>query len=137
MQDKNKYTLLVNKKRISVTEEVYKAYYQQKEREAYLDKLSRKHHISIEECEEKGIQLNYIFSQEQESAVDKLIKEEMLTKLAEALYSLSEQERWLIYSLFFKGKSERELCATLEIAKTTLHDRKIKVLQKLKKLLEI
>lgn len=50
---------------------------------------------------------------------------------------LTEQERLLIYTLFFKGKSERELCAMLGIAKTTLHDRKTKILGKLKKILQI
>ena len=60
----------------------------------------------------------------------------MLSRLSEAMEKLTEQERLLIYLLFFKGKSERELCAILGIAKTTLHDRKTKILGKLKKLLE-
>ena len=137
MPEENKYTLLVNRKRISVTEEVYRAYYQLKEREAYLDKLSKQNNLSFEECEEKGIHIDYILSQAQESAEDKLIRAEMLSRLSAAMEKLTAQERLLIYSLFFKGKSERELCAMLEIAKTTLHDRKTKVLQKLKKLLEI
>ena len=137
MSEDNKYTLMVNKKRITVSKEVYTAYYQQKEREAYLDKLSQKHDISFEECGGKGIQVDYLLSRTQESAEDKLIKSEMLEKLVLCLDALSEQERVLIYSLFFKGKSERELCAVLGIAKTTLHDRKQKILSKLKKMLEI
>lgn len=137
MQEENEYTLLVNRKRITVSKEVYTAYYQQKEREAYLDKLSKKHDLSFEECEEKGIQVDCLLSHTQESTEDKLIKSEMLEKLMLCLDALSEQERLLIYSLFFKGKSERELCAVLGIAKTTLHDRKQKILSKLKKMLEI
>jgi RNA polymerase sigma factor (sigma-70 family) len=136
MQEDKTYTLLVNKKRISVTEEVYKAYYQHKERESYLDKLSELNNLSFEECEEKGIQIDYLLSQTQESAEDKLIKAEMLSRLSAAMEKLTEQERLLIYTLFFKGKSERELCAMLGIAKTTLHDRKTKILGKLKKILQ-
>ena len=136
MQEDKTYTLLVNKKRIPVTEEVYKAYYQNKERESYLDKLSERNNLSFEECEEKGIQVDYLLSQTQESAEDKLIKAEMLSRLSAAMEKLTEQERLLIYMLFFKGKSERELCAMLGIAKTTLHDRKAKILVKLKKILQ-
>ncbi|EGW41079.1 sigma-70 family RNA polymerase sigma factor [Desulfosporosinus sp. OT] len=136
MQEDKTYTLLINKKRISVTEEIYKAYYQLKERESYLDKLSERNNLSFEECEEKGIQIDYLLAQTQESAEDKLIKAEMLSRLTVAMEMLTEQERLLIYTLFFKGKSERELCAMLGIAKTTLHDRKTKILGKLKKILQ-
>ncbi|MDA8229336.1 MAG: sigma factor-like helix-turn-helix DNA-binding protein [Desulfitobacterium hafniense] len=136
MQEDKTYTLLINKKRIPVTEEVYKAYYQLKERESYLDKLSERNNLSYEECEEKGIQIDYLLSQTLESAEDKLIKAEMLSRLSAAMEKLTEQERLLIYMLFFKGKSERELCAMLGIAKTTLHDRKAKILGKLKKILQ-
>lgn len=136
MPEDKTYTLLVNKKRIPVTKEIYKAYYQHKERESYLDKLSEQNNLSFEECEEKGIQIDYILSQTQESTEDKLIRFEMLSLLSAAMEKLTEEERLLIYLLFFKGKSERELCAMLKIAKTTLHDRKTRILSKLKKLLE-
>lgn len=137
MPENNKYTLVVNKKRISVTEEVYRAYYQQKERETYLDKLSQKHDISFEECEEKGIQVDYLLSHSQESIEDKLIKAEMLAKLTEAIEKLSEQERLLIYELFFRGKSERQLARQLGVYQYAVHKRKLRILEKLKKLLEI
>lgn len=73
-EQESKYTLLVNKKRVAVGKEVYKAYYRQKEREAYLDKLAGKHNISFEECEEKGIQVDYLLSRTEESIEDGVIK---------------------------------------------------------------
>lgn len=85
---------------------------------------------------EKGIQVDYLASHLQESITDRLIKEEMLVKLAEVLEKLSEQERLLIYELFFKGKSERKLSAETGIPQKTLNDRKHKILLKLKKLIE-
>lgn len=136
MPEENKYTLVVNKKRISVTKEVYKAYYQQKEREVYLDKLAVQNNLSFEECEEKGIRIDYILSQIQESTEDKLIRAEMLSKLVVAVEMLTEQEWRLIYSLFFKGKSERKLSAETGIPLMTINDRKRRILKKLKKLLE-
>ncbi len=135
-EQESKYTVLVNKKRVAVGKEVYKAYYQQKEREAYLDKLAGKHNISFEECEEKGIQVDYLLSCAEESIEDGVIKKEMLKKLALCLETLSEQERLLIYALFFQGKSERRLSAETGTPQRTINDRKRRILLKLKKLLE-
>ena len=135
-EQESKYTLLVNKKRITVGKEVYTAYYQQKERETYLDKLSQKHNISFEECEEKGIQVDYLLSCSEQSIEDDIIKREMLEKMMLCIEMLSEQERMLIYSLFFKGKSERQLSVETGIPLMTINDRKRRILKKLKKLLE-
>lgn len=132
----SRYTLPVNKKRVAVGREVYKAYYRHKEREVYLDKLASKHNISFEECEEKGIQVDYLLSHSVESMEDNIIKKEMLKKLALCLEKLSEQERLLIYALFFQGKSERQLSAETGTPQRTINDRKRKILLKLKKLLE-
>ena len=143
MPEENKYTLLVNKKRISVTKEVYRAYYQLKEREKYLDKLSKMYDMSFEECEEKGIQVDYLLASEQSiedkliEAEDKLIKAEMLAKLKEAMEKLSGQELSMINELFFKGKSEHQLARKLGVCQYAVHKRKVRVLEKLKKLLEI
>ena len=132
----SKYTLVVNKKRIRVSKEIYTAYYQQKEREAYLNKLSNRYSLSFEECEEKGIQVDYILSRTEESLEDAVIKQEMFTRLMAAIEKLSEQERLLIYALFFKGISERQLAEQLNRSQPVIHKRKNQVLEKLKNFLE-
>lgn len=137
MAEDNEYTLVVNKKRVAVSKEVYKAYYQQKEHEAYLDKLSQKHNISFEECAEKGIQIDFILSHAQESIDDKLIKAEMLTKLADAMEKLSGQERLQIYALFFNRISEKQFAQSMGVTKQAVNKQKYRILKKLKKLLEI
>jgi len=48
---------------------------------------------------------------------------------------LSEEERFLIYALFFGERSERELEEMMGVHRMTLHNRKIRILQKLKKML--
>lgn len=137
MLEKKEYSLLVNKKRIPVTEEIYKVYYRCKEREAYLDKLAAQNDLSIEECEEKGIRIDYILSQTQESTEDKLIREELLVKLSVAMELLTEQEWLLIYSLFFKGISESQFAKSVGITKQAVNKQKYRILNRLKKLLEI
>lgn len=131
-----KYNLIVNKKRICVSKEIYKAYYKQKEHETYLDKLSKRYNLSMEECEEKGIQFEYILHLTEESLEDLIIKKDMLVKLGIAMVKLTEQERLLIYELFFKGKSERQLSKETGIPQKTINDRKHSILMKLKKLIE-
>lgn len=132
----SEYTLVVNKKRIYVSKEIYTAYYQQKEREAYMDKLSARYNLSFEECDGKGIQVEYLLSHSGESLEDTVIKQEMLARLKSAMGELSDQERLLIYKLFFKGKSERQLSAETCIPQKTINDRKHNILMKLKKIIE-
>ena len=133
--DKN-YTLIVMNKRIPVTKEVYKAYYQCRDREKYLDKLAWYKNISLEGCNERGISLEYIISAAMGSMEDEIVQRDMVERLQQCLLRLNEAERQLIISLFYCGKSERQLAAETGIPRMTLHDRKVKVLGKLKKLLE-
>lgn len=133
--DKN-YTLLVSGKRISVTKEVYKAYYRCRDREKYLDKLAEENNISIEDCNEKGISVEYIISTAVDSVEDEIILHDMITRLQRCLLQLNESERQLIIALFYCKKSEHQLAAETGISRMTLHDRKVKILGKLKKLME-
>lgn len=64
--------------------------------------------------------------------VDKLIAE----KLHRCLSQLAKEEQELIFTLFFQNKSEHQLAAETGIPRMTIHDRKIKILRILKKLME-
>lgn len=68
---------------------------------------------------------------------DKLIKAEMLAKLMEAMGKLSRQEWRLIYELFFNGKTETALAVEWGINQSNINRRKVRILSKLKKFLEI
>jgi len=131
-----KYNILVKGMRVAVTKEVYKAYYQCRDREKYLDKLSEYKNISLEGCNERGISLEYIISTAMDSMEDEIVRRDMVERLQQCLLRLNEAERQLIISLFYCGKSERQLAAETGIPRMTLHDRKIKVLGKLKILME-
>lgn len=135
-EQENKYTLVAKMKRVAVTEKVYKAYYQLKERERYLEKLAAKHDISLEECKEKGIQIEFFISQSHESIEDKLIKDEMIAKMYECLNQLNKNEKMLINELFFKGKSERQLSVEIGTPLMTINDRKRRILKRLQQLIQ-
>ncbi|KJR44410.1 hypothetical protein UF75_5208 [Desulfosporosinus sp. I2] len=131
-----KYTLLVGKKRIPVTQEVYKAYYRCRDREKYLDKLAEDNNMSLEGCNEKGISVEYIISAAVDSMEDMIISEMLLVKLRQCLKMLDESEKTLIVELYLQSKSERQLSKETGIPSMTIHDRKTKILKKLKKLME-
>jgi DNA-directed RNA polymerase specialized sigma24 family protein len=135
-EQERKYAIVIKKERIEVTEEVYKSYYKLMERERHLDKLAEKKHISIEACHEKGVQVEYIISRTEETLEDNFIKQEMLDMLVRCLKMLPEQEQLLIKYLFFDGISERSLALMMDLPQKTLNNRKLKLLQKLKNLLE-
>jgi len=133
----SQYTLVVNKKRILVTKEVYKAYYQQKEREVYLDKLSGRYNLSLEECDEKGIQVEYAIASAEDSMEDTIILNEMIAKMLDSLELLDINERQLIDELYFNERGECYVAAQFGITQQAINKRKAKILDKLKKLLEI
>jgi len=133
--DKN-YSLLVQGKRISVAKEVYNAYYHCRDREKYLDKLAEKNNISIEGCKEKGISVEYIISTAVDSVEDTIITEMLLVKLRQCVKMLDKSERMLIAELYLRGKSERQLSKETGIPAMTIHDRKTRILKKLKKMME-
>ena len=97
-----KYTLLVSGKRIPVSKEIYKAYYQCRDREKYLDKLAG-HNISLDDCREGGISVEYQILSEQRSMEDAVVGRELVK---ECLSMLNFSEKRLIEDLFYLGKSD-------------------------------
>ena len=75
------------------------------------------------------------FADQAEDIEEAVIKQDNLCRLRAALDQLSEEEMSLIHALFFDGRSERELEEMTGIHRMTIHNRKIRILQKLKKML--
>ncbi|BCJ96518.1 hypothetical protein acsn021_40870 [Anaerocolumna cellulosilytica] len=136
MSENKKYTIIVKRQRVEVSEAVYHSYHKEREAERYQNKMIRQNELSLERFREDGVNIDYLIVRVQPDIVDRLIHQEQLEALWSALQSLSEDERSLIDELFFNDKSERMLAGELGIATMTLHDRKHRILRKLKKLLE-
>ena len=75
------------------------------------------------------------FADDAEGVEDAVIKKDDLCRLRAALDQLSEEERALIHALFFDECSERELEEMMGIHRMTIHNRNIRILQKMKKML--
>ena len=76
------------------------------------------------------------FADDAEGVEDAVIRKDDLCRLRAALDQLSEEERTLIHALFFDECSERELEEMMGIHRMTIHNRKIRILQKMKKTAE-
>ncbi|WP_312279492.1 sigma factor-like helix-turn-helix DNA-binding protein [Oscillibacter sp.] len=136
MSENKKYTIVVKRQRVEVSEAIYRAYHKEREAERYQNKLTRQNELSLERFREDGVNIDYLIVRVQPDILDKLIHQEQLEALWIALQSLPEDERSLIDELFFNDKSERMLAAELDIPRMTLSDKKKRILRKLKKLLE-
>lgn len=136
MSENKRYTLVVRRKRIEVSREVYKAYYIAYEQERYAKNKAKKLERSLERFTEDGVNAEYQYAKSRPSLEDQFLHRQTIEKLAAALDTLSETERMLIDELFFNRKSERQLATQTGIHNMTLHSRKVKILGKLKKMLE-
>ena len=76
------------------------------------------------------------FSDEQESVESVVLQKLEVDRLHTALSLLTPEERALIQALFFEEKTERQYADELGVYRNAVHVRKMKVLKKLKSLLE-
>lgn len=91
---------------------------------------------SREDSFDRLLEENKQFASDAESVEDTAVKSVMLEKMLNCLKFLSMEEQELITELFFNGKSERRLSSETGIPYMTIHDRKTRILGKLKKLME-
>lgn len=96
MSENKKYTIIVKKQRVEVSEAVYRAYHKEREAERYQNKLIRQNELSLERFHEDGVNIDYLIVCVQADIVDKLIHQEQLESLWSALQYLPEDERRLI-----------------------------------------
>ena len=91
---------------------------------------------SKEDSFERLCDLNEQFVDENSFTENLVENKIMKEKLQECLLLLNSAERSLIEALYYQEKTERELSKETGVHYSTIHSRKKKILEKLKKLLE-
>lgn len=138
MADRKEYRIKVQGQLISVSEEVYLTYYRMKRRELHLEEKDKSHRVfyysalDTEETNGEDAIPDLNSPQVEDVVTDKLLAE----KLHQCLNQLSKEEQELIFTLFFQNKSEHQVSRETGIAQKTVHNRKVRILSRLKKLME-
>ncbi len=115
----------------------YVEFYRDKERWRYLKKLDTDNSLlSLEAFEDNDDSRIDFIADEAVNVEETIIHKMMLDKLKSALKLLSESEQALIQAMFFEGLSERELAKKEGVNHNAVHKRKIRILTKLKKIIE-
>ena len=109
------------RERVEVSEEVYTEYWKYTEKEKYFKK-----------CERKKISIEDIIVDCEFNLEEHIITKLMIDKLNIALSKLNDEEFKIITDIFLKSKTERELAKELNYCNVKLHNKKVKILKKLK-----
>lgn len=137
MSENKKYTIVVKRQRVEVSEAVYRAYHKEREAERYQNNLIRQNELSLERFRDDGVNIDYLIVRVQPDIVDRLIHQEQLEALWSALKALPENERSLIDEIFFNEKSESQVAKSIGVNQSTVSRRLSKILSKLKNSIEI
>ena len=129
------YFIVIDREKVFVSEEVYKTYQQMKRQErTQSEKDARNGLISYEMFTTEGEDL--LCDSLQPSVEETALSAVMCCKLYICLDKLSPEERELINRIYFLGYSLRQLSVETGIPYMTIQHRKVKILAKLKKLME-
>ena len=144
--DNKKHYLYVNGQKVPVSEQVYRAYWQYTEKERYfMNKMKQEKFICDQEQQvavflpSREDSYERLLESDQQFAANQIPVDVLATSsvwIQELMACLSEEERAIIYQLYYLDKSEREACSALHIARTTFQRRKKKLLERLRTLLE-
>lgn len=134
--------LYIDGQAVPVSEQVYRVYQHYERKEEYFSydlkvekfqKETASFLPSREDSYERLLEQDRQFAASAQPVEEQAISSVWLEGLLECL---SEDERIILHKLYFEDKSERIVSMELGISKTALHQRKVKLLQKLKIFLE-
>lgn len=91
---------------------------------------------SREDSYERLLDENRQFAVESESLEDAAIKAVLIEKMLKCLKRLSREEHELIMDLYFRDKSEHQIARETGIPRMTIHNRKNRILEQLKNLIQ-
>lgn len=144
VKNNGKRVIELDGRKIEVSEEVYKEYQRGQRKERYIMKDLKRGQIRIdgekitvkpgrEDSVERLIETNpQYFVEESDGPEELLDKKELLECLTKALRTLTDEEWLLIQELYYLERTEREAGKSLHMASSTVHDRKIAILKKLR-----
>lgn len=137
MEAKNKnYIKLEDGTKVSVTKEVYDAYYHPKWNEHKCSQRDRMRLLSNDYEYEEHCTLLDFMEDTKPGPEQTALNNEMNQFLVQALELLTEDARNLVQALIIDGKSEREYAKETGVARTTINYRREKALKQMREYME-
>jgi len=127
----------VRGKLVAVTEEVYLAYYRQDRKARFSQEKDQNHGVvSFHNLDTGEMNGEDAIPDLTTPSVEDMVEGKLMAEhLHRCLALLTEGERSLLGKIYFSGQSEYEVAQTLGIPRMTVHNRKVKALCKLKKMM--
>lgn len=138
--------LYIDGQAVPVSEQVYHAYWHYTAKEDYFTRQLKAERFSTDQDAQTAD-----FTPSREDSLDRLlamdkqfaaqdtpVEEQAVSSLwmKERLEGLTEEERQIVYQLYFLERSERQACAAMNLVLSTFQRRKRALLDKLRKKLE-
>ena len=130
------YYLYVRGQKVRVSEDIYKVYWREREREKYLEQVDRKNDLLLfSQLDHDG---HFVESLADKTIdVEKIIETQMMIEaLRSAISKLNSEERDIIERLYFNDETIRSVAKVKSITHPALIKRRNKILEKLKKFIE-
>ena len=134
----SKYFISIHGMLMEVDEDTYKEFYKTKRHQKYLEERSVKNgDFSYDMLTTNDFNGKDILVDEMADTCEKAVGRVMLDRLRQALLLLTEEERRLVLEIFYEERSERELAKKYGISQVAIHKRKDRILEKLRRWIEI
>ena len=148
MKEREKYIIVISGEAIEVTPEVYDVYYRAERKERHfmhelkagrsrIDKVTGEKIFlpSLEDSYDRLVEASLQFGNYTYDLEEEVLSNLMIERLKQAIAALSVDEAELIRKLYYEEVSEVKLAEMLGIPRTTLRDKKMRILEKLHKML--
>ena len=131
-----KYYLFVNGKKIEVSEEIYKVYWQEKNHENYLKQIDKKNHLLLfSSLDQDGHFEGNV--PDDKCDLNKVVQTQiMIEAVRDAVSKLTGEEKEIIQRLYYDDETLRMLAKDKKISHPAMIKRRDKILSKLKDLLK-
>ncbi len=133
---KKEYYIIVDGKKVFVSEEVYKMYWKDTNHANYLERVDRKHGLLyFSEMDKDGHLVDNI--PDKNVDVEKLVEmKALINRLNIAMNSLTKDEREIVERLFFEDESLSSVAKRKKVSYQAIQSKKNTILAKLKKFFE-
>lgn len=133
---KKEYYIIVDEKKVFVSEEVYKMYWKDTNHANYLERVDRKHGLLyFSEMDKDGHLVDNI--PDKNVDVEKLVEmKALIDRLNIAMNSLTKDEREIVERLFFEDESLSSVAKRKKVSYQAIQSKKNTILAKLKKFFE-